>query len=312
VKRIVLFAALACLAGYVYAYGSGQAGPPIRSDAFSYYVYLPSWLLHHDPSLPLITAGERMIARARFDSVIRIGNVPVLRFWRDLETGDLPVVHYSDLLFPGLTRGTMRPIAELPLLEGTRDEDFFARDREQAARFAAILDEEPESELAMIRALSHGLAEGSRVYLGNSLPIREWDLAAAREPRGFTYEANRGANGIDGQLSTFFGWCDPAADNVCVAGDLTTIYDLGAPWIVPQLGHRRFRIVVVNNGGGRIFARVASLRAVDAEVRSRIIENSHDVRFEHWAAMWGIDVTELRPDAEASRRVWEKYDGLWA
>ena len=50
-RRVVLFAALACLAGYVYAYGSGRAGPPIRSDAFSYYVYLPAWLLHHDPSL---------------------------------------------------------------------------------------------------------------------------------------------------------------------------------------------------------------------------------------------------------------------
>ena len=29
--------------------------------------------------------------------------------------------------------------------------------------------------------------------------------------------------------------------------------------------------------------------------------------------MWGIEdrVTELRPDAEASRRAWEKYDALW-
>ena len=52
--------------------------------------------LREDPSLaPLaITAGERMIARARPDSVIRIGNVPTLRFWRDLDESrrDLPVV----------------------------------------------------------------------------------------------------------------------------------------------------------------------------------------------------------------------------
>ena len=268
--------------------------------------------LREDPALPLITAGERMIAHARFDSVIRIGNVPTLRFWRDLEERAIPVVHYSDLPFPGLTRGEVHPIAELPRIEGVRDEAFFGRDRAMAARFNDILDAEPESELAMFRALSLQLAEGTRVYLGNSLPIREWDLAASRAPRGFIYEANRGANGIDGQLSTFFGWCDPARDNVCVAGDLTTIYDLGAPWIVPQLGHRRFRIVVVNNGGGRIFSRVASLRAVEPEVRSRIIENAHEVRFEHWAAMWGIDVTELRPDAAASRRAWQRYDELWA
>lgn len=268
--------------------------------------------LREDPALPLITAGERMIARATFDHVIRIGNVPALRFWRDLDERDTPVVHFSELPFPGLTRGEVHPIDALPDLQGERDEDFFARDREQAARFARILDDEPESELAMIRALSRELADDTRVYLGNSLPIREWDLAASREPRGFAYDANRGANGIDGQLSTFLGWADPSRDNVCLLGDLTTLYDLNAPWIVPHLGHARFRIVVVNNGGGRIFGRVAALRALDPALRERIIENAHELRFEAWASMFGIGITELRPDAEASKRVWQRYDALWA
>jgi 2-succinyl-5-enolpyruvyl-6-hydroxy-3-cyclohexene-1-carboxylate synthase len=282
----------------------------LRANAPTYAEPLSG--LREDASLPVITAGERMLARASFDEVIRIGNVPTLRFWRDLEDRNVRVTHYSDLPFTGLTRGDIRPIDELPELEGSREEAFFARDREQAARFAEILDQEPDSELAMFRTLSRELPNGTRVYLGNSLPIREWDLAATREPRGFEYEANRGANGIDGQLSTFFGWCDPSYDTVCVLGDLTTIYDLNAPWIVPQLGHRRFRIVVMNNGGGRIFSRVASLRVLDPAMREHIIENSHDVRFEHWAAMWNIDVTELRPDADASRRAWAKYDELWA
>lgn len=52
--RLLLVAAAACLVGYVYAYGSGRAGTPIRSDAFSYYVYLPAWLLYHDPSLQAV------------------------------------------------------------------------------------------------------------------------------------------------------------------------------------------------------------------------------------------------------------------
>jgi 2-succinyl-5-enolpyruvyl-6-hydroxy-3-cyclohexene-1-carboxylate synthase len=266
--------------------------------------------LREDPTLPLITAGERMIRRATFDSVIRIGNVPTLRFWRDLETLDLPVTHFSDLPFPGLTRGDVHPIEALPSIDGQRNEQFFEQDRELRTRLEAILDAEPTSELAMLRALSRELNDNARIYLGNSLPIREWDLAATRNRR-FDYEANRGANGIDGQLSTFFGWCAPDRDNVCVVGDLTAIYDLGAPWIVPQLD-ARFRIVIVNNGGGRIFGRVASLRALDPSLRERIIENVHGVRFEHWAKMWNIDVTELRPDEEASRRVWARYDELWA
>ncbi len=39
------------MAGYVFVYATGRAGPPIRSDGFSYYVYLPSWFIFHDASL---------------------------------------------------------------------------------------------------------------------------------------------------------------------------------------------------------------------------------------------------------------------
>jgi 2-succinyl-5-enolpyruvyl-6-hydroxy-3-cyclohexene-1-carboxylate synthase len=219
------------------------------------------------------------------------------------------------LPFTGCTRGEVHPIEALPdVAPRKRNEAFFADDRERAAAIARILDDEPESELAMFRELSRTIPANARVYLGNSLPIREWDLAATREPRGLVIEANRGANGIDGQLSTFFGQCDPSRSNICVIGDLTAIYDSNAPWIVPQLDAGiDWRIVIINNGGGRIFSRVPSLRKLDDATRERMIENVHGIHFDHWAAMWGIEdrVTELRPDADASRRAWARYDALW-
>jgi hypothetical protein len=52
--RLLLLAAAACLAGYVHAYTGALAGTPIRSDAYSYFVYLPSWLIHHDPTLQAV------------------------------------------------------------------------------------------------------------------------------------------------------------------------------------------------------------------------------------------------------------------
>ncbi len=268
----------------------------------------------------LITSGERMIERGRFDGVIRIGNVPALRFWRDLEDAHraLPVVHYSSSRFTGLSRGgEMKSIDDLPKASPReRDEVFFARDRQQAATFQSVLDAEPESELAMVRDLSRDLTHGTRVYLGNSLPIREWDLVASREPRGYAMEANRGANGIDGQVSTFLGWCAPG-ENVALLGDLTALYDLNALWIVPQLHEEiTFRIVVINNRGGRIFSRVRSMKNIDR----RLIENEHSLSFESWPAMFGLSynnrdasrsIIELAPEAEASQRVWERYDELW-
>lgn len=267
-----------------------------------------------------LTSGERILGRGSFDGVIRIGNVPTLRFWRDLDESRaaLPVLSFSRLPFPGLSRGEVWPIEALrsARVEARhRDDALFELDRGRHEAFEHVLDDEPQSELALVRRLSRELQEKSRVYLGNSLPVREWDLAATREDRGFTIEANRGANGIDGQLSTFFGQCDPAVDNVAVVGDLTTLYDLNAPWIVPQLdADLRFRIAVVNNCGGRIFERVGSLRSIPADIRSRTIDNAHNLRFGGWASMFGIggNVEEMRPDLDASRRAWQKYEALWA
>ena len=263
-----------------------------------------------------ITAGERMIGRGDFDGVIRIGDVPTLRFWRDLEESRsaMPVISFSRSRFAGLSRGDTCSIESLPAVTARdRDESFFEEDRRRAKQVAEMLDAEPLSEPALFRDVSASLAAGSRVYLGNSLPIREWDLFGTREARGYTYAANRGANGIDGQLSTFLGWCSPGAENVAVVGDLTAIYDMNAPWIVPQLEATRFRIVIVNNGGGRIFSRVPSLRRMDPAVRERIVENSHSYRFDSWAETWRIEesVDERQPDREATERFWQRYDALW-
>ena len=50
-RSVIAATAAACLTAYVFVYASGLAPAPIRSDGFSYYVYLPSWLLYHDMTL---------------------------------------------------------------------------------------------------------------------------------------------------------------------------------------------------------------------------------------------------------------------
>jgi hypothetical protein len=51
---VVRAALVLCLAGYVAVYATGRADTPIRSDGFSYYVYLPSWFLYHDTTLSAV------------------------------------------------------------------------------------------------------------------------------------------------------------------------------------------------------------------------------------------------------------------
>jgi hypothetical protein len=53
-RRAILAAAVLGLAGYVFVYATGRANPPIRSDGYSYYVYLPAWFIHGDAGLSAV------------------------------------------------------------------------------------------------------------------------------------------------------------------------------------------------------------------------------------------------------------------
>ncbi len=191
----------------------------------------------------------------------------------------------------------------------------------------AALAAHPASEAAWMRHLSLAVPEGARVFLGNSLPIREWNLAAAPAPLGTTFHANRGANGIDGLVSTFLGLSSSIDEAWMIVGDLSALYDLSAPWLLSQLDKGNRRIVVINNGGGKIFSRVESLRKVDEQARS-LIENRHEIDFEPWAKLWnlpyrrattlgdltqlpdGAVIVEVRPDAAQTDGFWNMWQAV--
>ncbi len=300
-----------------------QLGAPVFAEAASG--------LREDAALAhiRITSGERALRSARFDAVFRIGGAPTLRLWRDLEARrpDVPVCSVDRTPFPGLTGGT-HVMAEPGTLLGaaTPDlvadaawrDDLLARDRARQVALDTLWIAHPRAEPAMVRALSALVPAGSLVYLGNSLPIREWDLAAVRSAGSWIVGVSRGANGIDGQLSTFFGMCAPGRAHWALVGDLTALYDLGAPWILPRLATGPIRIVVVNNGGGQIFRRLFPY----PEIR-----NEHAVTFDRWGEMWDIAyqrwdvvpseaalpdrvIIEVAPDTAATDAFWRAYDAL--
>jgi 2-succinyl-5-enolpyruvyl-6-hydroxy-3-cyclohexene-1-carboxylate synthase len=84
------------------------------------------------------------------------------------------------------------------------------------------------------------------------------------------------------------------------------------------------RIVVINNGGGKIFSHVRWLDALPPDAK-RVMGNPHLFSFEPWARMWGMDyrlfedsceladddaaccVWEIRPDAGQTGAFWHAW-----
>ncbi|MCB1100332.1 MAG: 2-succinyl-5-enolpyruvyl-6-hydroxy-3-cyclohexene-1-carboxylic-acid synthase [Verrucomicrobiae bacterium] len=262
-----------------------ELGAPILAEAVSGYREAPE--LQH----LIVRGGDRSAARLAVGSVLRIGDVPVWRVWRDLETrSDVPVFSVTMSGFSGLARpSTVVRSVDWDGAVGSQHQPFDGG-REVLEQ---ILAEFPRSECGLVRWLSLEVPPGAVVFLGNSLPVREWNLAASTADRGLRCYANRGANGIDGILSTALGLCADEDECWIAVGDLTTLYDLSAPWVLEQISCRKVRIAVLNNGGGRIFSRLPNLKAV-SRTQKEMMENSHGIGFQHWAAMWGMDYVCVR------------------
>lgn len=229
----------------------------------------------------LAVIDESQVSEADPTHILRIGGVPSLRFWRDLET--LPNVKVFSLTtrpFSGLARES----TVIPLTQQGWVGDPTGLGQRQAQRPA--YKSTPEREA--VAELSRHIPSEALVFLGNSLPIREWNAAACFDPAHPNCFASRGANGIDGQIATFLGLSEGEAESWGIFGDLTALYDLNAPALLDQLTEGKRRIVILNNGGGRIFSRLPSMSGL-SEADKHVTENRHSFRFEQWAAMWRME-----------------------
>jgi 2-succinyl-5-enolpyruvyl-6-hydroxy-3-cyclohexene-1-carboxylate synthase len=275
----------------------------------------------------LVTGGEKALSVLNPKRVLRIGAVPSWRWWRDLESRpEVSVVHVSQTSFAGLAR--WEGVGVLPL-ESLVTAKLEAKPKPVVVPYGGVsasdvLSAHSLAEPSWMRHLATAMPDGATVLLGNSLPIREWNLAAVGSASTTSFYANRGANGIDGLVSTFLGLSVDGSESWLILGDLSAMYDLAAPWILNQLPAGNRRIVVINNGGGKIFSRVKSLCALPNEARE-VIENRHTQSFEPWAKMWsmsyrlcknpsdlealpdGAVVIEVRPDAAQTEAFWSAW-----
>ena len=119
---------------------------------------------------------------------------------------------------------------------------------------ARVTEEGEPFEGLPFALLGELLPDGAILMAGNSMPVRDMDAWLPSTPRAIRPLANRGANGIDGVVSTALG---AAAANVgpvaLVVGDLSFLHDLNA-LVAAKLHGLSATIVLIDNDGGGIFS----------------------------------------------------------
>jgi 2-succinyl-5-enolpyruvyl-6-hydroxy-3-cyclohexene-1-carboxylate synthase len=125
------------------------------------------------------------------------------------------------------------------------------------------LDELDElSEPGVWTALGRALRDGDSVLAASSMPVRDMEAFLRPGTEGVRFASNRGANGIDGLVSTSAGLAaGSGARTWAVLGDLALIHDLGGLAAVRHASE--LRLIVIDNSGGGIFHFLPQAEAMD-------------------------------------------------
>jgi 2-succinyl-5-enolpyruvyl-6-hydroxy-3-cyclohexene-1-carboxylate synthase len=126
----------------------------------------------------------------------------------------------------------------------------------QQALQNAIYDFKEIFEGGVFSELTHLLQDGTILYVGNSMPVRDLDTFFWSSKQYIRIMGNRGANGIDGVISSALGASAVAGHHepvVLVLGDLSFFHDLNG-LLAAHLHRLNLTIILINNDGGGIFS----------------------------------------------------------
>lgn len=108
------------------------------------------------------------------------------------------------------------------------------------------------TEPKIVTELLKYLPSKSHLFLGNSLPIRDFDCFSGISSKLFNLYFNRGASGIDGIVSTALGVAAVKRPVFLLVGDISFLHDLNSLSIAIK-NRIPLTVILINNNGGGIF-----------------------------------------------------------
>ena len=252
----------------------------------------PGVSAHHDqsqPRRPATTPGwpnREFAADQRPDWVLRFGTFPVTRNLQNyLAAAPIqalvdPWPRHSDPTHRLTHLLRSEPLAACQALLAARPQPCPGGWHDALAERDAQLPE--TGDAWHIPVLLDELPADTPLFVGNSLAIRQLDCASGSGEKPLHFYGNRGASGIDGNISTAMGLAAVHGRVVALLGDLACQHDLGGLALAQG---RNAVIVAVNNRGGGIFDHLPQASLPEFEQGWR---TPQQISFEHAAATFGL------------------------
>jgi 2-succinyl-5-enolpyruvyl-6-hydroxy-3-cyclohexene-1-carboxylate synthase len=183
---------------------------------------------------------------------------------------------------PRASQGGLQPSAWMAAWRRVNDTAATA-----VARFAASRDEPFEG--AALAQVAAAIPSGGTLFVSSSMPVRDLDAFAEGDARHLLVLGNRGANGIDGIVSTALGAAAVAREGgrgplVLVMGDIAFYHDMNG-LLAAKRHALDATIVVINNDGGGIFSFLP--QATESDHFEELFGTPHGLEFGPAAALYG-------------------------
>lgn len=140
--------------------------------------------------------------------------------------------------------------------------------------------------------LAECLPDEVTCFVSSSMPVRDLDTFFPSNARNIRFLSNRGANGIDGVVSTALGAGAASAGKlVLVIGDLALYHDMNG--LLAAKLHKLYALVIlINNDGGGIFSFLP--QAAHPARFEQLFGTPHGLEFQHAAELYGASFCDAK------------------